>query len=112
MAHRFSLRIYSVSIDAIRKLAKLIVEIARHDPDLARQLRRSLASIPLDIAEGMESEGKLRCSRDRNALGSCNESIAAFEVAQALGYIKLEADALEALGQVRGTLLKLVMPKR
>src|SRR5262249_52863489 len=112
MSHQFSLRLYSLSLSVIRKIAALIVEIARHDPDLARQLRRALASIQLNIAEGMESQGKLRCSRYRNALASANESIAALEVAEALGYITLEKDVLDGLGHVSATLLRLVMTKR
>ena len=111
MAHQFSLRLYGISLETIRKLARLLEEIARHDPDLARQLRRAMTSIQLNIAEGTESQGRLRVSRYRNALGSTNESIAGFEVAEALGYIRLAPDDLDALGLIRSTLLKLVMRK-
>ena len=41
------LRIYSFILDTLRKMAPLVRDIAKHDPDLARQLRRSASSIAL-----------------------------------------------------------------
>jgi len=113
MAYTFSFRLYSVSLETLRKIGPLAREIARHDADLAPHLRTALTSIHLNIAEGMDAEGKIRCSRFRTALGSTNESIAAVDAADALGYIKLEPGTLDGLGHVvRATLLRLVMPKR
>ena len=60
----------------------------------------------------MDAEGRLRHARYRTALGSANESIAALEAAEALGYIQRDAAVLDKLQHVRATLLKLVMRKR
>ena len=108
----FTLRVYDLSIEIVRLLAELIVEIARHDPDLARQLRRALSSIPLNIAEAIDGVGGNRQARFRTALGSTNECIAIVEVGEALGYVVVDDATKDKLQRVRATLLKLVMRKR
>ncbi len=57
------LRIYPVLLDLVRSLRPLLRQLERHDPDLARQCRRALASAPLDTAEGSYSRGKNRAVR-------------------------------------------------
>ena len=91
-------------ITAIIKRARPLVEaIGRKDDGLESQLRRSLTSIPLNIAEGFGVHGGNARLRFRSALGSLYESQAALRVAAALGYVR-EADAersfkeLEAFG--------------
>jgi len=59
----------------------------------------------------MPSGPRLRHARYRTALGSANESIAALEAAEALGYLERDAVAIDKLQHVRATLLKLVMRK-
>jgi four helix bundle protein len=83
--------------------------IARADSDLARQLRRATARVPLNVAEGMYSRGKLRQARYHTALGSAREVLACLEVAVAMGYLKAEPESLcRQLNRVIGTLVKLV----
>ncbi len=58
----------------------------------------------------MDSEGRIRHSRYRTALGSTNECIAALDAGCALGYLAtVPEDAADGLQHVRATLLKLVM---
>ena len=103
------LRIYPVTLEITREVARLIPGIARADPDLARQLRRAVTSSPLNIGEGMYSRGKLRQSRYHTALGSSREVLSCLEVAVAMGYIKAVPQSLECkLNRVIGTLVKLV----
>jgi four helix bundle protein len=109
---KFSFRLYYVSFDAIRALAPFLREIARHDADLARQMRRAGASVHLNIAEAMDADGRNRIARLRTALGSTNECIAGLDVADAFGYIETDERAHQPLQHVRATLLRLVMPKR
>ena len=45
------LNIYPVILDFVSDIAALIPRIAHHDPDLARQLRRSSASVVLNACE-------------------------------------------------------------
>ena len=109
---QFSLRLYSVSLETMKKVRPVVEEIGRHDQDLARQLRRALTSIHLNLSEGMDSEGRIRHSRYRTALGSTNECIAALDAGCALGYLAtIPEDAADGLQHVRATLLKLVMRK-
>src|SRR5690606_36898125 len=72
----FTFRLYALSLEALRAVGVVAAQIARHDPDLARQLRRASTSMHLNIAEGMDAEGRIRIARYRTALGSTNESIA------------------------------------
>ena len=45
------LKIYEVSLSVIRRLRTVLGAIERHDPDLARQLRRAASSVTLNVAE-------------------------------------------------------------
>ncbi|MBI2393049.1 MAG: hypothetical protein HYV09_25925, partial [Deltaproteobacteria bacterium] len=44
------LRIYSVILEIIRALLPVIERIEQQDKDLGRQMRRALASVPLNTA--------------------------------------------------------------
>ena len=103
------LRIYPVSLQVTRDAAAAAALIARQDSDLARQLRRAVASIALNIAEGSGSVGGNRRARYANALGSARETLACFDVAVAMGYLAQPDEAVFArLDQVIGTLTRLV----
>src|SRR5512146_2182786 len=54
------LRLYPVILSYVADVAELVPRIAHHDPDLARQLRRSSASVVLNTAEGMYARGRSR----------------------------------------------------
>jgi hypothetical protein len=47
------LRIYPVVLDWLKALRPLIAQIARHDRELAKQLRCSSSSVVLDLSEGI-----------------------------------------------------------
>jgi len=82
------LRIYSVMLDVARQLKPEVARIESKDRDLARQMRRAVASVVLNLGEGMGSSGGTRRERYRNALGSARETKAGLDVAEALGYIE------------------------
>src|SRR5262249_18842763 len=67
------LRIYPVILELVHLLRPLLKELERHDPDLARQCRRALTSVPLGVAEGSYSRGRNRAARYHTALGSLRE---------------------------------------
>jgi four helix bundle protein len=103
------LRIYSTIIHVLRGLRPVIAQIELHDRDLARQLRRAASSIALNASEATGSNGGTRRERYRNALGSARETGACIDVAMAFGYVEeVNAELLDALDQVRATLVKVV----
>jgi hypothetical protein len=85
------LQIYPVVLDWLEELVPIVSQIARHDRDLARQLRRSSTSVI--------------------ALREMRESYAALEVAQRVRYVKpLEPAFEEQCRKILGTLVRLVFP--
>jgi four helix bundle protein len=102
------LRIYPVLLELVREVRPLIVVLERRDADLARQCRRALSSVPLNVAEGMYSRGGNRPARYSTALGSAREVLACLEVAEAMGYLPAVAPALFGrFDHVIGTLVRL-----
>jgi four helix bundle protein len=107
------LRIYDTLLDLVRSLVPLIRELERHDPDLARQLKRALSSGPLNVAEGAYSRGKNRLARYHTAVGSMREVLACLEVANAMGYLPpIETELRGRFDHVLGTLVRLVGYRR
>ena len=92
------------SIDMIRSLRTPLGRIRRQDPDLARQLRRALASVPLNLSEGRRRAGRDRTHHWRIACGSLDEARTALRVAEALGYLRLDGmrESLELIDRVAG----------
>jgi len=101
------LRIYDVAIDMVRDAGQIATAIALHDADLARQLRRAAASVPLNLAEGDGSTGGTRRARYTSALGSAREVRACYDVAHALGYTEPSAVARDRVEQIAATVFKL-----
>jgi len=102
------LRIYSFIIETLRKLAPMLRRIAKHDPDLARQLRRCASSIALNVAEGTGSHGGNAKLRYRNALGSARETRACLDVAEVFGYVECDAQLCDDLERIAATLHRLI----
>jgi four helix bundle protein len=59
----------------------------RKDASLENQLRRAMASVALNLAEGVGSFGGIKKQRYRTALGSLHEVVMALELARSLGYV-------------------------
>jgi four helix bundle protein len=78
---------YDVSLALIRSLRESLVKIAQHDRNLADQIRRAAASVPLNLREGGGRVGRDRLHLWRVAAGSAEELVAAAQVAEAFGYV-------------------------
>ena len=102
------LKIYSVVLEVVRGVRPVIEEMERKDPDLARQMRRAVSSVALNVSEGAYSRGKNRGARYHNAMGSMRETLACIEVGEALGYLERpDAALLDSIGRIMATLTKL-----
>jgi four helix bundle protein len=107
------LRLYPVILSFVADIAELVPRIAHHDPDLARQLRRSSASVVLNTAEGMYARGRSRTACYNIALREMRESYAALEVAVLLRYLPPLQEELERASQhILGTLYRLSFPRQ
>ncbi len=57
------LRIYGVILEVVGELRGVVGQIERRDGDLARQMRRAMCSVALNVGEGMGSGGRNRGAR-------------------------------------------------
>ena len=107
------LHIYPVILAFVTDVHPFIERIGRHDPDLAKQLRRASASVVLNTAEGMYARGRQRTASYNIALREMRESYAALEVAVRLRYIAPLPDAFEdRIERIIGTLVRLSFPRQ
>jgi len=83
-----SLVVHELSLQLVEELAPVVVLIARHDRDLARQIRRSATSIVLNIAEGQHSDPGTARARFHSAAGSANETRSALRIATCWRYLE------------------------
>ena len=103
-----ALMIYTDVLQLTREMRGVLGSIGKHDADLARQTRRALTSIALNVAEGAGVRGGNRRLRYESALGSAREVVAVCDIAEALGHAKVSAEIRRMLGFVIGTLVNCV----
>ena len=103
------LRIYQVCLEIVRLLRKCLGRIAQHDPELSRQLKRSMVSMTLNTAEGSATRAGRRRLTYEIALGEAREVRACLQVAEAAGYLdRFDPALLDKLDRVIATLVKVV----
>ncbi len=76
-----------LSIQAVRSLRQPLARIRSRDPDLHRQMRKALASVPLNLSEGRRRVGKDRLHHWRIALGSLDEARTSLRVPKSPSYV-------------------------
>ena len=76
-----------LSLDVARQLAAPLRVLAREDSDLARQVRRAVSSVALNLGEGNRREGADRRRMFRIAAGSAAEAHTALKIAVEWSYL-------------------------
>ena len=104
------LRIYDTALEMVAEVVRVARVVARHDADLARQMRRACTSVPLNIAEAVHSAGGNQKVRYHSAMASARETMAAIEVSVAAEYLSAETTpgVLQKLDQIVATLWRLI----
>jgi four helix bundle protein len=104
------LRIYSVALEIVALVARLAREVKRHDPDLARQMKRASTSAALNLAEGGYSRGGNQLARFQDAMASAGETVACVEASIAAEYIRADGhvELLDKLDHVVATMWRLI----
>ena len=103
-----------VILEIIRLLRPLVAEIARHDRDLARQIRRAANGMLLNASEARQRTGGDRLHLYRTGRGSASEVTDALRAAVAWGCLA-EARTVEVeakLDRARAMLWRLAHPGR
>ncbi len=101
------LRIYPVCLELVRDVSEVARRIGEFDRDMARQLRRSMVSVALNLAEGDGQAGGHRRQRYLAALGSARESLANLECAAAIGFVPAIDDVMRnKFKHIIGTLVR------
>ena len=81
------MKIYRVALIMVRGVYALAKKVQQHDPDLARQMRRSSSSVVLNMSEGWHSRAGNRIARFDNAMGSARETVSNLELCVAVGLL-------------------------
>ena len=76
-----------LSIQTVAAMRSMVTHIDKHDRDLARQLRRAMSSVALNLGEAEGSDAGNRRARLHTALGSARETRVGLQLASAWGYI-------------------------
>jgi four helix bundle protein len=87
MKNTSQLQVVEVMLSVIRRLAPIVLEIRKHDRDLADQIRRAATSAAGNLAEGDGSIGGTKRARYVTALGSARETRTHLASAVSWGYV-------------------------
>ena len=79
------MKIYELALEVVASVYRLAEEVQPRDKDIASQMRRACASMVLNCAEGMYSQGGRKVSRYFDSMGSSRETMACLQVCVAAG---------------------------
>ena len=85
-----TLRIVEDIVQTVGHVHGVCRSIAKHDPDLSRQIRRAINSVGLNAGEGLHARGGNRTVRLESAMNSGREVVFGLRIADAAGYLDTE----------------------
>ena len=108
------LRIVEDIVETVGRVHRLCRVIARHDPDLSKQVKRAINSVGLNAGEGLYARGGNRTTRIESAMNSGREVILGLRISGAAGYLETDrvARELDALDRIVATLYRLAYHAR
>ena len=109
-----TLRIVDDIVRTVGHVHQLCRSIAKHDPDLSRQIRRAINSVGLNAGEGLHARGGNRTVRLESAMNSGREVVFGLRIAGAAGYLDAEQVArdVDTLDRIVATLYKLTYSRK
>ena len=81
------MKILDSLVEMVRLVHKLAEKVARHDRDMAQQMRRASTSSALNASEGLYAKAGKRRSRLEDAVNSARETMMALKLAEACEYL-------------------------
>jgi four helix bundle protein len=96
-------KILDLMVEMVERVHRAARYVARHDRDLAGQMKRSSSSVALNGSEGLWARGGKRTTRLEDAINSARETIMALRLARACGYLPA-AEAQATLQHVDGVI--------
>ena len=108
------MKIYLVALAMVKSVYALSRKVQRHDPDLARQMKKASSSVVLNMAEGWHSRGGNRTVRFESSMTEARETVSCLDVSVAVGYLSTHEVAvdLDRLDHIVATLWKLSKPRK
>jgi four helix bundle protein len=108
------LRILDDIVNTVGRIHRLCRILARHDPDLGKQLRRAVNSLGLNAGEGLYARGGNRTVRIESAMTSGREVILGLRIAGAAGYLEAArvASEVDDIDRIVATLYNLAYRPR
>jgi len=93
------MKILDSLVEMVRVVHGVSGKVARHDRDLAQQMKRASTSAALNGSEGIWAKAGKRRSRLEDAVNSARETLMALRIATACGYLA-EGEAQNAAAEV------------
>lgn len=103
---------YEVALELLAELKPIIESIAKHDSNLADQMKRAGTSVVLNLSEGVRRQAGNQRRAYEIAHGEARELLGALDVALVWGYVLDGAAARRKLDRLLGLLWGLTHPGR
>jgi four helix bundle protein len=95
---------YEVAVEVVREMRAVVEVVAKHDSNLADQMKRAATSVVLNLSEGARRQKGNQQRAYEIAHGEARELIGALDVAAAWGYVMDASLARTKLDRLLGLL--------